>query len=262
MMGCSITGSIEGEVIVDGESIGLISGHAYSIQEVFEIDDENGRKVRLLRIRNPWGKGNPVEWNGAWSDGSEELFDHLDAINKKILEINDEGEAELIKMDNTEDGTFLMCYEDYLTYWNRMSICYDFTSDYTGIRYDTSWEESNAGGTPYNNTQDQLEAWLTNEQYMIDIDRKDGKKTHVFISLGQNDGRLISSGDNLYPFPQYTNPVILIVMRMEPSERKVTRFDGSRIVKMSSIKEYREISLNLELPNGKYAIIPSTQNMG
>ncbi|QKX59290.1 uncharacterized protein TRUGW13939_06422 [Talaromyces rugulosus] len=43
---------------------GISEGHSYSIMDAKEI---NG--VRLLRVRNPWGK---KEWSGAWSDGSEQ----------------------------------------------------------------------------------------------------------------------------------------------------------------------------------------------
>merc|ERR1712046_345836 len=43
---------------------GIVQGHAYSIMQVRTL--ENGR-LRLLKLRNPWGKG---EWKGdfgAWS---------------------------------------------------------------------------------------------------------------------------------------------------------------------------------------------------
>lgn len=33
----------------------------------------------LLRIRNPWGSANPVEWTGQWSDGSNEVADNINA---------------------------------------------------------------------------------------------------------------------------------------------------------------------------------------
>lgn len=44
---------------------GLVRGHAYTVTKVIELNGE-----QLIRIRNPWG--NEVEWNGAWSDQSEE----------------------------------------------------------------------------------------------------------------------------------------------------------------------------------------------
>jgi hypothetical protein len=54
---------------------GLALGHAYSILEAREEVDEEGSKVRLVKIRNPWGERawNGIgEWNGPWSDGSKE----------------------------------------------------------------------------------------------------------------------------------------------------------------------------------------------
>ena len=54
---------------------GLAMGHAYSVLKATEEVDEDGKKVRLVRIRNPWGEraDNGVgEWNGPWSDGSKE----------------------------------------------------------------------------------------------------------------------------------------------------------------------------------------------
>lgn len=78
-MGCSVAGGgIETQVRNEyNEPTGILAGHAYSINDVFELDKEANSdgskppkrdKHRLLRIRNPWGK---CEWNGKWSDGSE-----------------------------------------------------------------------------------------------------------------------------------------------------------------------------------------------
>jgi len=42
MMGCSALGGTEHEVTIDGVPVGILSGHAYSIIDAFEI------KVKLL----------------------------------------------------------------------------------------------------------------------------------------------------------------------------------------------------------------------
>lgn len=79
-MGSSITGdTVEGELLKDGQPTGLIVNHAYSILDTIDIGDH-----RLLKIWNPWGSENPVEWNGEFSDGTQELKENLDKINDII----------------------------------------------------------------------------------------------------------------------------------------------------------------------------------
>ena len=36
------------------QSNGLIKGHAYTVVDMTEFES-NGKTVRLLRVRNPWG---------------------------------------------------------------------------------------------------------------------------------------------------------------------------------------------------------------
>ncbi|KAL9119920.1 MAG: hypothetical protein Q9187_003520 [Circinaria calcarea] len=70
---------------------GVVSMHAYSIMEAREVKGK-----RLLRIRNPWGK---TEWQGAWSDGSEEWTPEW---------------MELLQHKFGNDGIFWISYEDIL----------------------------------------------------------------------------------------------------------------------------------------------------
>jgi hypothetical protein len=86
---------------------GLIPSLAYGIIKVHEVF--NG--PLLIQMRNSWGFG---EWNGAWSDGSKEWTPNL----KKQLGQTDE-----------DDGTFWMCYEDFMTELSVFSVCelYDDT---------------------------------------------------------------------------------------------------------------------------------------
>lgn len=40
-MGCSVTGGTEKGIRIDGVDTGILSGHAYSLNDVFELDDPN-----------------------------------------------------------------------------------------------------------------------------------------------------------------------------------------------------------------------------
>ena len=117
---------------------GLVGGHAYSVLDVVEVPDQivgeqlkmtqflhspikkkqktdkdsmhavsvSRTTVRLVRIRNPWGKR---EWKGAWSATSENWTGAL----RKIL-----GSSSYSK----GDGTFFMSYEDMLTRFHHMDV--------------------------------------------------------------------------------------------------------------------------------------------
>jgi hypothetical protein len=67
LMGCSAQGATEGAIRdPDGENTGILSGHAYCLNDVLTIpnttyeptkpkDAPNYGHHRLMRIRNPWG---------------------------------------------------------------------------------------------------------------------------------------------------------------------------------------------------------------
>ncbi|KAG0647477.1 Stomach-specific M-type calpain [Hyphodiscus hymeniophilus] len=65
VFGCS-TGLLDGGY---GTREGISEGHAYVIMEARELSSGE----RLLKLRNPWGKGKKGNWEGAWSDGSKEF---------------------------------------------------------------------------------------------------------------------------------------------------------------------------------------------
>lgn len=69
MMGCSAEGGLEAHIQYHGEDSGIMSGHAYSIIDVFELKDTTCKNYhkshRLLMLRNPWGHG---EWTLKWSE--------------------------------------------------------------------------------------------------------------------------------------------------------------------------------------------------
>jgi len=60
----------------------------------------------LLNIRNLWGY---FEWDGAWSKKSAFWTPDIKEILKPKLE--------------EDDGTFWMCYEDFLKYFSGVNVC-------------------------------------------------------------------------------------------------------------------------------------------
>ncbi|PCD44902.1 hypothetical protein AU210_000352 [Fusarium oxysporum f. sp. radicis-cucumerinum] len=81
---------------------GIVLRHAYSILKVAEVEDEDGNKVRLVKIRNPWGQKSEDghgEWHGPWSDGSKQWTPHM--IRKLQHQFGD-------------DGIFWMSFSDML----------------------------------------------------------------------------------------------------------------------------------------------------
>ena len=106
------------------EKIGIAGSHAYSLLEVFELDkDQDYKKLtpdeskdgmnieRLVKLRNPWGKG---EWKGDWGDDSWLWTPYL---------------REELGYANEDDGVFFMTWNDFLKYYSDLQICY-YHDDY------------------------------------------------------------------------------------------------------------------------------------
>lgn len=82
---------------------GLALGHAYSVLRTAEEVSEDGTTgVRLVQVRNPWGKRDYTgsgEWNGPWSDGSPEWTPYwMNKLNYRF----------------GNDGIFWMAFDDVL----------------------------------------------------------------------------------------------------------------------------------------------------
>ncbi|CAO1597197.1 MAG: hypothetical protein LQ349_000117 [Xanthoria aureola] len=98
-----------------GARKGVIRMHAYSVMEAREVKGE-----RLLRIRNPWGD---TEWQGPWSDGSEQWTpEWMKLLNHRF----------------GDDGMFWISYKDFLRKYQSLdrtrlfgpewSICQQWTT--------------------------------------------------------------------------------------------------------------------------------------
>lgn len=85
----------------DGQCVGLVPGHAYTVLQA----KEPRPGIRLLCIRNPWGS---FEWNGDWSDKSPLWTPEL--------------REELQVVSDPEDGTFWMAFEDFVQHFDSMNV--------------------------------------------------------------------------------------------------------------------------------------------
>ncbi|XP_025082824.1 calpain clp-1-like isoform X1 [Pomacea canaliculata] len=108
MLGAAIfrpEGSTESEVEM---SNGLYMGHAYSITGFQQLKTSKS-VVRLMRLRNPWGRG---EWNGAWSDNSREM-------QSLPPDIRAEMDARSV-----DEGEFWMSFEDFVKNFQEIQLCH------------------------------------------------------------------------------------------------------------------------------------------
>lgn len=87
---------------------GLSGNHAYSLLSAHEVY-HNGRQVRLVKLRNPWGKG---EWTGDWSDSSPMWTDDV----RRQVGYN--------QLSNEDDGIFFMSFNDWMKYFHDFDVCY------------------------------------------------------------------------------------------------------------------------------------------
>lgn len=149
--------------------------HAYGINDIFELTDpwNRNQKIRLLRLRNPWGSS---EWLGAWSGESAEIKKYGELI--KATYINKLAPDEQFELD-ADDGTFLMHYDDWKDNFSTLFLNIDFPEDWTGVRFKSKWTKSNSGGLPTLYQKEQLEKFAKNPQFYI----KPAYDAEVMISL-------------------------------------------------------------------------------
>uniref|UniRef100_A0A8C5HA12 Calpain 9 n=1 Tax=Gouania willdenowi TaxID=441366 RepID=A0A8C5HA12_GOUWI len=238
MMGCSIdiSSSAESEAKT---STGLVKGHAYSVTGVDEVTIR-GRKVKLVRVRNPWGQ---VEWNGPWSDNSRE-WDSVDSSDKNR-----------IMQNSREDGEFWMEFEDFKRNYNKVEICNmtpDALTDNTKRHWEVemlegSWiRGSTAGGC-----RNYIDTFWTNPQFKLrlnDADDDDDVCSVVVALMQKGRRKLRKEGMDLQ--------TIGFAMYKDYLSKDFFRYNGS----MARSKTYinmREVSERFTLPPGDYVLVPT-----
>eukprot|EP00347_Sterkiella_histriomuscorum_P024013 403332608 len=101
----AVSSQRQGKSSSEMQSVGLVDAHAYSLISTHEVQDNAGKTIRLLKIRNPWGF---KEWTGDWSDKS----------TKWTQDIKDE-----LGFEDKDDGVFYISFDDYLNFFYITTIC-------------------------------------------------------------------------------------------------------------------------------------------
>ncbi|KAH6885761.1 hypothetical protein B0T10DRAFT_83787 [Thelonectria olida] len=150
---------------------GIILHHAYSVLQATEVEDEEGKRVRLVKVRNPWGQRSEAgfgEWHGPWSDGSREWTPYM--IQKLRHKFGD-------------DGVFWMTYDDLLSNFKWIYRTRLFDQRWTVVQEWTSLRVS----------------WLTGylkKKFIVEV-KEAGM---VVIVLSQLDSRYFSDLKGQYDF--------------------------------------------------------------
>ncbi|XP_029537848.1 calpain-9-like [Oncorhynchus nerka] len=244
MMGCSIdiTSSAESEAQT---ASGLVKGHAYSITGLEEVN-YSGKKVKLIRIRNPWGQ---VEWNGAWSDESRE-WNVIDSSEKKR-----------ILQNAMDDGEFWMEFEDFKANYDKIEICNltpDSLTDDTKRKWEVNMFEGNwIRGSTAGGCRNFIDTFWTNPQFKLTLLHADDNndKCSVVIALMQKNRRALrKEGLDLQTigFALYEAPA-----DEDHLGKDFFRYNGSKARSKTYIN-VREISERFTLPPGNYLLVPTT----
>ncbi|KAM9067945.1 calpain-3 isoform X2 [Sarcophilus harrisii] len=252
LMGCSI------DTIVPVQyetrmTCGLVKGHAYSVTGLEETTFK-GEKVKLVRLRNPWGQ---VEWNGSWSDGWKDWV----LIEKE--------EKSRLQHQVTEDGEFWMSYEDFMYHFTKLEIC-NLTADALESDKLQTWTVSvNEGrwvrGCSAGGCRNFPDTFWTNPQYRLKLleEDDDPEDTEVvcsfLVALMQKNRRkdrklganLFTIGFAIYEVPKEMHG------NKQHLQKDFFLYNASKARSKTYIN-MREVSERFRLPPSEYVIVPST----
>ncbi|XP_076846907.1 calpain-5a [Brachyhypopomus gauderio] len=250
LISCSIraTSQADMEARLD---CGLVKGHAYAVTDVRKVRLGHGllaffkaEKLSMIRLRNPWGER---EWNGPWSDSSEQW--------QKVSK----SEREKLGVVVQDDGEFWMDFEDFTKYYTDLILCRLINTSYLSVH--KTWEEvvhfgswvheddplkNRAGGCVNHKA-----TYLQNPQYVFDVKKPEDE---VLICLQQRDRRARpkeGKGENL--------AIGFDIQRVELNRKYRMHISQQKICSSVYINS-RSVFMRNDLKEGRYVIIPTTFN--
>ncbi|ESO84226.1 hypothetical protein LOTGIDRAFT_108350 [Lottia gigantea] len=221
---------------------GLYSGHAYSITGIKEVINR-GHSSHLLRLRNPWGRG---EWIGAWSDRSVEMRTLTPSVRNSL------------QVDTADDGEFWMSYGDVIDNFDEIEMCHlqpdalteENTSSWSVTMYHDAWKPGLTAGGCGNSPHQKL--YWRNPQFFVtlsekDDDDKNGECTMI-VSLTEKEKNNIAK-----------IAIGFDIFQLKPLDGEKASRNALRLAERSGKYQfYREVTRRFEFPPGVYVIIPST----
>ncbi|XP_044291240.1 calpain-12-like [Varanus komodoensis] len=242
---------------------GLIVNHVYTITDLHKILLKD-KKVKLLQLRNPWGK---MDWKGPWGYGSN-MWSSIDEEFQKTL------------CEKKNDGVFWMQLEDFVDCFDILEICH-FSADsaveeFAPFRWSSScfqgtWKKALAGSDE-DGTPGEVQ---TNPQFLIlflepdNLPRKkklpkEGQQWEptctLLVSLMQKGSREMNEKGELsknlsicYDIFQASKEYL---QTKDPSQRKKLL---PQLKKVGTFKETkRDVTKRFVLPPADYLIVPGS----
>ncbi|XP_034163674.2 calpain-3 isoform X3 [Pangasianodon hypophthalmus] len=255
LMGCSIDALVPAR-LETRTTTGLVKGHAYSVTAVEECKQsaQKESKVRLVRLRNPWGQ---VEWNGPWSDNSKEWA----TISKK--------EKENLHLQNAEDGEFWMSFADFTKNYTKLEIC-NLTPDALDDDKLHKWTVSvNEGrwvkGCSAGGCRNYTDTFWTNPQYRLrlleeddDPDNSEVACSFVVALMQKNRRKERKLGANLFTIGFSIYEVPKEMHGNKQHMQKEFFLLNSTKARCKAYINLREVTQRFRLSPGEYVIVPST----
>ncbi|KAI4802263.1 hypothetical protein KUCAC02_020113 [Chaenocephalus aceratus] len=254
LMGCSIDITSATEMESRTEQ-GLVKGHAYSIIGLAECDDvAKDTKIRLIRLRNPWGW---VLWKGPWSANSKE-WSTISTADKENL-----------KKQTVEESEFWMAFDEFKKNFTKLEMC-NLTPDTLQCEERTSWTVSvNEGrwvrGSSAGGCRNNKNTFWTNPQYRLQLSEEDDDpEDHqaactVVVALMQKGRRMqrhqgakfFTIGFSIYEVPKE------MLGQNQHLQKDFFLYNASK-AKCKTYINLREVTERIHLPPGEYVIVPTT----
>uniref|UniRef100_A0AAQ4S9I4 Calpain-3 n=1 Tax=Gasterosteus aculeatus aculeatus TaxID=481459 RepID=A0AAQ4S9I4_GASAC len=230
---------------------GLVRGHAYSIIGLCD-GVEKDTTIRLIRLRNPWGW---VLWKGPWSANSTEW---------STISIADKDN--LIKQ-TVQESEFWMSFADFTRNFTKLEMC-NLTPDALGCDERQSWTVSvNEGrwvrGSSAGGCRNFPQTFWTNPQYRLqlyedDDDPEDGQAAcTVVVALMQKGRRMQRHQGAKFLTIGFSIYEVLMCGQNQHLQKDFFLYTASK-AKCKTYINLREVTERVHLPQGEYAIIPTT----